>query len=121
RQRNVPAEIVLPARLEPPLQARARHRVRHGDVQLALLRQSGRREVAAPDEGGPRVARLMVTEVQLCVEPVPQEEADMRLSGAELARKPAQPPHGSVVRQAEGQLAPKAVQQPRLKLLRPLR
>ena len=79
--------------------------VEHVDVQLALLRKAGERQVAAAEIADHRVDRVGPEEqVELGVQRMAEKQFDDDLLGLDLCRQPAQPGLVVVRRDAEGQL-----------------
>ena len=85
------------------------------DVELALRREAGQRQVAAAEEADLRVVRVLAVEqVELGVQRVPKEQLDAHLAAAELLGEPAQARLVGVGRDAEGELLAELLGETRL-------
>ena len=105
---DIDAETIVPAVFKPCLELEAGIVLEDVEVELALLNQAGHGEVAAADESGDRVVRVVpVVEVELGVECMAEEELDDKFAGLELVAEAAEGGFVTVGGSAEGKLLPK--------------
>lgn len=103
--RDVEAEPVAPAVVEPALEFLAGVVVEHIDVQFALLRQAREGEVAAAEEPRGWIVRVRaVGQIELRVQWIAEKQFDDDLFGPELRAQAAQAGLVRVRRRAERQL-----------------
>ena len=89
--RHIQGPALAPTCVEPLGELLCAEMIQHINIELAMARQTGEREVAAADEAGDGVVGIVAKQqVKLGVQRVGEKELDHDLSGTKLAGKTAQ-------------------------------